>query len=228
MQLTEALVARAHRVVPDSGVAVSQPLHDDADYADWVARIIAAHPLPGALTWLFAYGSLIWKPGVTHVAEQLGVARGWHRRFCIAMPRFRGTPERPGLMMALDRGGQCAGVLFALPWEGLAAQLDQLFRREFTYKPPNSMPCWITVQTAAGPLVALSFVMNRAAPMYTGALSAEVVADRLAQACGHWGSGAEYLRNTVLHLEARGIRDRNLWRLQRLVAERIAGMSPDA
>jgi len=228
LHLTEAHVARVHRVLPDPGVPVGQPLHDDADYAAWLARILAAHPAPGALTWLFAYGSLIWKPGVVHVAEQPGVAHGWHRRFCITMPRFRGTPESPGLMMALDRGGQCAGMLFALPWQGLSAQLDALFRREFTFKPANSMPRWIRVQTPQGPVVALSFVMNRASPMYAGALPLKVVADRLAHACGHWGSGAEYLRNTVMHLEARGVHDRNLWRLQRLVAARIDAMAEPA
>ena len=63
--------------------------------------------------------------------------------------------------------------------------------------------------------------MNRASPLYTGNLSLEAVADVLAQACGHLGSGAEYLLNTVTHLEAKGIRDGNLWRLQALVAQRI-------
>ena len=67
----------------------------------------------------------------------------------------------------------------------------------------------------------MTFVMNRASPLYAGRLSLEAVADVLARACGHWGTGAEYLLNTVSHLEAKGIRDSNLWRLQRLVAERI-------
>jgi cation transport protein ChaC len=83
------------------------------------------------------------------------------------------------------------------------------------------MPRWITVETAAGPQPALAFIMNRASPFYTGRLALDEIADILARACGHWGSGAEYLLNTVTHLEAKGIRDRNLWRLQRLVAERI-------
>ena len=67
----------------------------------------------------------------------------------------------------------------------------------------------------------MAFVMNRSAPTYVGRLPLEEVADVLARACGHWGSGADYLRNTVAHLEEHGIRDRNLWRLQALVAERI-------
>jgi cation transport protein ChaC len=83
------------------------------------------------------------------------------------------------------------------------------------------MPRWVRVNTASGPVPALAFVMNRASPLYTGRLPPEAVAAVLARACGHLGSGAEYLLNTVTELEARGIRDSGLWRLQRLVAARI-------
>lgn len=68
---------------------------------------------------------------------------------------------------------------------------------------------------------AVAFTMNRLGGGYAGRLPPEHIADVLARACGHVGSSAEYLYNTVLHLEERGIHDRNLWRLQRLVAERI-------
>lgn len=219
--LTPDHIARVHRVVEDTGPPPGVQQQTDDDYRDWVDRIARSHPDPARPTQLFAYGSLIWKPEIDHRAEQIGVAQGWHRSFCLRMHRFRGTPHQPGLMMALDRGGQCRGVLFELPKENLELQLDRLFRREFTVKPINSMPRWITVQTASGPVKALGFVMNRASPYYAGGLAMEEVARTLCLACGHWGSGAEYLLNTVTHLEARGIRDRGLWRLQQLVAEEI-------
>ncbi|MEK1890647.1 MAG: gamma-glutamylcyclotransferase, partial [Phyllobacterium sp.] len=95
-----------------------------------------------------------------------------------------------------------------------ARAIRETVSREFKYKPANSMPRWITVETTSGPTPALGFVMNRASPLYAGNLSLVVVADVLAQAWGHVGSGAEYLLNTVTHLEAKGIQDRNLWRLQ--------------
>ncbi|WP_119392827.1 gamma-glutamylcyclotransferase [Taklimakanibacter lacteus] len=220
--LTADLVAKVHRTIDDTGPAPGDTLHNDADYEEWVARMIGIHPAPGSPTRLFAYGSLIWKPETRYVGEQLGTARGWHRSFCFRMTRFRATPEQPGLMMALDRGGQCRGVLYEMPQHDLAGQLMKLFRREFTYKPANTMPRWITVETGAGTVPALAFVMNRASAFYAGQLPLETVADILAQCCGHVGSGAEYLLNTVTQLEARGIPDRNLWRLQALVAERIA------
>lgn len=221
LSLTSNHIAKIHRVLEDRGVPSGMQLHTDADYDDWVARMVRTHPAPHARTRLFAYGSLIWKPELDHVGEQLGSARGWHRSFCFHMPRFRGTPEEPGLMMALDRGGQCRGVLYDLPDDNLEHQFGKLFRREFTSKPANSMPRWIVVETEDGPSHALAFVMNRQSPLYAGRLSIDAVADVLARACGHWGTGAEYLLNTVANLEAKGIHDRNLWRLQRKVAERI-------
>ncbi|MFC4171309.1 gamma-glutamylcyclotransferase [Microvirga sp. GCM10011540] len=172
-------------------------------------------------TWLFAYGSLIWKPEMEHVEVRKGTARGWHRSFCFRIMRFRGSKEQPGLMMSLDRGGQCQGVLFKLVPQNLEAQLGKLVRREMTVKPPNNLPRWISVQTEHCPLRALAFVMNRQSRFYVGRLSAEEVAVVLARACGHWGSGAEYLCNTVTHLKEHGIHDRGLWKLQELVAERI-------
>lgn len=219
--LTPDHIARIHRVIEDSGPVPGVGQQTDADYDDWVRRILASHPAPDAPTRLFAYGSLIWKPEIDHVAEQAGTARGWHRSFCLRIPRFRGTPERPGLMMALDRGGQCRGVLYELPPDNLDLQFGRLFRREFTFKPVSNMPRWIRVRSDSGPAHALAFVMNRASPIYAGRLTPAEVADVLASACGHWGTGAEYLLNTVTHLEAKGIHDTSLWRLQQLVADRI-------
>lgn len=224
LSLTPEHIARVHRVVSDSGAAKGVEQQTDADYAGWVQKILADQPVPGQPIQLFAYGSLIWKPELDHRAEQPGIARGWHRAFCLRMHRFRGTLEQPGLMMALDRGGQCRGVLYELPPEDPAALLDRLFRREFTVKPINNLPRWLMVDTDAGRVAALSFVMNRASPYYAGRLPLPQVAQTLVRACGHWGSGAEYVLNTVTQLEARGIHDSGLWKLQRLLAEEIDRM----
>ena len=226
LSLTPAHIARIHRTVPDTGPPPGMELHNDADYADWVVRVTGAAP-EGPVR-LFAYGSLIWKPEIEHTAETPATAHGWHRSFCLRMIRYRATPDCPGLMMALDRGGTCKGVLYDLPDQDRAPLLDRLFRREFTVKPINSMPKWITVQTEAGPETALTFVMNRASPAYTGRIALADQAAMLSRACGHWGSGAEYLMNTVTHLEARGIHDSTLWRLQRLVADQIAAPTSGA
>jgi len=224
MALTPDLVAKVERVRDDPGPDPVLRYHDDRDYETLVQSLLASRP-GGPDTWLFAYGSLIWRPEVEHLEIRKGTARGWHRSFCFRVERFRGTKDEPGLMMSLDRGGQCQGVLLKLPPEGLDDQFSKLLRREITIKPPNNLPRWITVESADGPLRALAFVMNRHSRFYCGKLSPEEIAAVLASAGGHWGSCAEYLHNTVGHLDAHGIRDRNLWRLQELVADRIGRLS---
>jgi cation transport protein ChaC len=222
MALTADLVAQVHRALEDPGPDPALAYHTDEDYDALVQTLLASRPAAPD-TWLFAYGSLIWRPEVEHVEARRGTARGWHRSFCFRVERFRGTKEQPGLMMSLDRGGQCRGVVFRLAPDRLGEQLRKLVRREMTVKPPNNIPRWIGIDTDLGPLRALAFTMNRQSHFYTGRLSPGDVAPVLARACGHWGSCAEYLHNTVAHLEEHGIRDRNLWRLQKLVAERIKG-----
>ena len=82
MALTPELVTRTHRVVEDTGPEQGVAYHSDADYDAWVKTILAQRN-PGTPVWLFAYGSLIWKPEVDHVEERAGTARGWHRSFCL-------------------------------------------------------------------------------------------------------------------------------------------------
>ncbi|KUM26268.1 cation transporter [Mesorhizobium loti] len=222
MSLTEELVARCYRVVDDSGPDPNAAHLDDADYEAMLNTLAAELPATEPL-WLFGYGSLIWKPEIDHVEERVAVARGWHRSFCMNMTRWRGTKEIPGLMMALDRGGQCKGVAFRLSDGDRRQKLDKLLRREVTLKPTSYHARLLKLMSDAGPFRALAFVINRKGTTYAGPLEEKVVVERLATSCGHWGSGADYLYNTVKNLEARGIHDAHLWRLQQLVAERIAG-----
>ncbi len=221
LSLTPEHVARVHREIEDRGQPPGLHPQTDEDYAEWVDRILASHPAPDRPTQLFAYGSLIWKPEIEHLGERGAVLSGWRRSFCLRQWRFRGSPEYPGLMMSLDQGGECQGVLFELPDTDLKTRFNKLFRREFTVKPITNIPTWLTVQTEDGPVEALVFVMNRESPQYAGDLTPEDVADVLAQSCGHLGTGADYLLNTVTQLERRDMHDPGLWLLQELVAQRI-------
>ena len=99
--------------------------------------------------------------------------------------------------------------------------MAKLFRREMTAKPATYTPRWLRLETADGQMTALGFTVNRKGWAYAGRRSDEDAARVLAKACGHWGSCADYLYNTVANLEARGIHDRHLWRLQELVAAEI-------
>ena len=165
----------------------------------------------------------MWRPACEIDGQETARLNGWHRKFCIRISRWRGTLDNPGLMMALDRGGSCRAVVQRLSAKVLRDRFGQLLRREMTSKEhPTNRPRWVTVETGGGPRRAIAFAVERSSPYYSGSFSPEEIAAILARAVGHWGSGAEYLMNTVQQLENLGIHDRNLWRLQELVAARIS------
>lgn len=222
MSLTPDLVKHIHQIVEDSGPPAGfQPL-TDGDYA--AARDDLMATKPAGDLWIFAYGSLIWKPACEVEDHGHARLRGWHRKFCLRLQRFRGTATLPGLMMALDVGGSCKGILQRVPERFAEERLEIILRRETSVKPISNQPRWMNIECAGGTRKALAFTINRKGPNYCRHGLAET-ADILAKACGHWGTGAEYLMNTVAHLEERGIHDPYLWRLQHLVAERIAAES---
>jgi cation transport protein ChaC len=197
----------------------------EADYDQLTDEILREHPA-GEDLWIFAYGSLMWRPACEIDGQEAARLNGWHRKFCIRVSRWRGTPDNPGLMMALDRGGSCRGVVQRLSAKTARDRLGQLLRRETTSKQhPTNRPRWVGVDAGSRRRHAIVFAVVRSSPFYSGDLSLEDTAAILARAVGHWGSGAEYLLNTVRQLENLGIHDRNLWRLQELVAARIAGVA---
>jgi len=171
--------------------------------------------------WVFAYGSLIWNPTFPWIEARRATAVGWHRSFCIEMQNWRGSRSQPGLMMALDRGGRCNGIAFRIADENREGVVGNLVDAEIGYNEDVSSIRWLPLQTADGPIRALTFYAGPVGPGVTRKLPLSDVAWRLARACGHVGPGAEYLYNTVVELEERGIQDRNLWTLQRLVALEI-------
>ena len=67
---------------------------------------------PQGEMWVFGYGSLMWRPGFAYAFRCKAALRGWRRSLCIYSHVYRGTPEKPGLVLGLDRGGACAGVAF--------------------------------------------------------------------------------------------------------------------
>jgi cation transport protein ChaC len=221
MLLTPDLVAKVHRVVPEPAPPPAATLLGDADYAVLVERLLEGWQ--GGDFHVFVYGSLLWKPACPVDGEMPALLRGWHRRFCLMLERFRGTPEQPGLMMALDRGGACRGAVQRLSGGDIPERLLALLRREMVIRPAANVPRWMTVETAGGPVRAMGFVADRRHSIFVRPSLDETVAI-LACACGYAGSGAEYLANTVTALAERGIRDSYLWQLQALVAERIKAL----
>ena len=221
LSLTPALVAQVQRDMPEMEPPAGYVPMADADFHAMSAQLLATRPAEGELC-VFAYGSLIWRPGCAIARQVPATLHGWHRQFCFRITRFRGSDEYPGLMMTLDRGGSCNGVIQCLPMENMAACFEQVLRREHLYKPSSHRAVWVKVRSGGRHLTALAFVINRQAPTYLRGLSLDQQAEMIAFACGQRGTNAEYLLNTVEHLEALGIHDRYLWRLQELVAAKIA------
>jgi cation transport protein ChaC len=124
-------------------------------------------------------------------------------------------------MLALDHGGACKGVAYRLPPNEVEPNLIKLFQREMGWKPSPFPPRWVDVVTSERRVRALTFCIDRRSPRYITGLTENQIAQVLATAVGSRGSMVEYLFNTITHLEAMGIHDPHLWRLQDMVADRI-------
>ncbi|MBS9722546.1 gamma-glutamylcyclotransferase [Tianweitania sp. BSSL-BM11] len=226
MTLTPELVALSVRPEPELGPEPGLTLLTD-DELEALARRYDAECGSDPL-WVFAYGSLIWKPDFDATAHMRASAYGWHRSFCLTMRAWRGTPQQPGLMMAMERGGRCDGVIYRIAEDNRPAQIRRMLFRELRFRQNAHMIRWITVDTAEGKKRVMAFWAGPSGPQTQRKLPLPDVAFILARACGHAGSCAEYLYNTVAHLEAFGIHDRNLWRLQDLVAQELKALHPAA
>jgi glutathione-specific gamma-glutamylcyclotransferase len=222
LDLTAELVAEVYRLEADPGPEqgfIELSIDDYHRAAQSIAQENADRPL-----WLFAYGSLIWRPAFEHVEHRPCKAFGWRRSFCLKIRRWRGSPEQPGLMMCLDYGGCCQGVAFRLPRGNDYEQVLRLLRREADYKGDLDAVRWIEVRAGSEKFRALAFwAAPRSDPSYVN-LTIEQQAFHLARAAGHLGTCAEYLHSTIVKLHEHGIHDTYLWQLQRLVADEIHRM----
>ncbi|WP_149588434.1 gamma-glutamylcyclotransferase [Tabrizicola flagellatus] len=160
--------------------------------------------------WVFGYGSLIWDPGFPVAERRLARLDGWHRSFCMRSIHHRGTPERPGLVLALDRaeGASCAGLAFRVAPGEEAATLAALRERELVSS--AYLEEVLRVETADGALDALTYVIDPDHAQYCGGLPLEEQAGIIARATGGRGANRDYLWSTAAHLADLGIADPDL------------------
>lgn len=173
---------------------------------------------------MFGYGSLMWNPGFPAVEIRQAHLRGYHRRFCISSHHYRGTPENPGLVLGLDRGGSCHGIAFRVAATNVPETLRYLWEREMITRAYR--PKLLTLNLAAKddhtpPLkvCACTFVVDRKHEQYRGQLDETATVALIASGVGSNGSNREYLSNTVDHLRALGIHDARLETLRRQVED---------
>ena len=189
---------------------------DDEALSRSLTATLAAKP-KGAGWWVFGYGSLLWNPLFPIAEARPATVHGLHRRFCLRSLASRGTRERPGLVLGLERGGACRGVAFRLPSALALDELHLLWRREMVVG--SYRPVWVRVRAGERALTALAFAVRRDHPQYA-ALSMDEQADTIAHACGAFGSSCEYLTKTRSALAGHGIVDAYLERLAADVAAR--------
>jgi glutathione-specific gamma-glutamylcyclotransferase len=174
--------------------------------------------------WVFGYGSLMWNPGFPHSDQARALIRGYHRRFCISSTRYRGTPEKPGLVLGLAPGGSCWGVAFRIPAAEVRAAVAYLYEREMignVYR-PSMVPA---LTDRHGTVRAYTFVCRRDSEGFRGDLQHDSTAAIIAEARGLAGTNRDYLANTVRQLEHLGIPDQ---RLHDLLARIDAAAAPCA
>lgn len=159
--------------------------------------------------WLFGYGSLIWNPGMPVLEARRSVVYGHHRGLYLWSRVNRGTLQRPGLVLALDRGGSCCGIALRLAGDGARGHLETLWRREM---PMGSYrPMWLRCALDDGRRVAaLAFVIRRDASGYAGRLPDEVLRAVFSCASGRYGSTRDYVLRTADALRTNGMPDPGL------------------
>ena len=173
----------------------------------------AAHDL-----WIFAYGSLMWRPGFAYEEARRARLTGYRRAFCIYSVHHRGTPERLGLVLGLDRGGACEGVAYRIAASKVAETRAYLRARELVngvYR-EALVPVELEPYPPVG-VMALAYIVERAHPTYAGRLPLPTQARLIRAARGVSGANLDYLVSTVRHLGELGIRERELERLVTLV-----------
>lgn len=163
--------------------------------------------------WIFGYGSLMWNPGFEFTERCQALLPGWQRSFCVYSHRYRGTPEKPGLVLGLDRGDECHGIAYRTKPDQSHHAIEYLWDREMVtgvYEPME-----VTIDIAGARLSCHTFVADRAHPQYAGNLSDDEKLELIKSGHGSAGANHDYLFNTIEQLDKMGIEDEPLHRLAR-------------
>lgn len=169
--------------------------------------------------WVFAYGSLMWNPGFHFLESRRGRLYGYHRALCVRSLGYRGTRDDPGLVVGLDRGGSCVGLVYRVAARERARVIAYLDKRESVGKVYTPITGHVVAQGER--LAARAYIALRNGPEYLGKLAPERQIETVLRCKGDNGTNVDYLRNTVAHLDALGISDGPLHAIWRAVEVRL-------
>ena len=212
---------------PSSNPALNQSPPPASAFARWsvaqrrasLAATLAQAPRhEGQDLWIFAYGSLIWRPEFAFSERRLARLHDHHRSLCLWSRVNRGTPEVPGLVFGLDHGGSCSGVVFRIPGQAVPETFDALWAREMATG--AYLPRWLACDTEEGMVSALAFVIDQTGVGYVPQLPEDDVVRIILRASGTYGPCIDYVLQTAEALKASGICDDHLDDLaRRLLSE---------
>jgi glutathione-specific gamma-glutamylcyclotransferase len=178
------------------------------------AKIVSEADLSKGDLWVFGYGSLMWRPGFEFIEQAPARLIGEHRALCVYSFVHRGTPEKPGLVLGLDRGGACRGIAFRVAEKHRAATVNYLREREQVTSVYREVMRSVWLENAARQRVsALAYVVDRGHVQYAGRLSLAEQLRHVHQGHGRSGANRDYVLATVGAIEAEGFRDRPLHQL---------------
>lgn len=215
-RLRDGTLLAAIRANPPPGTHV----RSDAELEASLERTLQQHDAC-ADVYVFGYGSLMWNPTIEHTQALKAYVHGWCRRFCLRLLMGRGSPQQPGLMLALDRGGSCYGVTFRIPAEKARDELRLLWRREMFSGAYEAR--WVTALVEGKALRALTFVASRAHVRYADKLPIDQVADMIRTASGSLGTCSAYFEATLQELESMGVKDAGMERIRLALIAADAG-----
>ena len=161
--------------------------------------------------WIFGYGSLIWRPEFECIEQRPATLTGYHRALCLWSRINRGTPEVPGLVFGLERGGSCQGMVFKVASRQVPETFEAVWKREMSTG--AYLPSWLGCHTSLGEVPALSFVIDQNGPAYVQEPPEDDLVDIILRAHGTYGSCLDYVAQTAIALKAAGICDEHLTRL---------------
>jgi cation transport protein ChaC len=164
--------------------------------------------------WVFGYGSLMWRPGFDFEERVPARLLGEHRALCVYSFVHRGTPEKPGLVLGLDRGGACRGIAFRVAEKNRVATIAYLREREQVTSVYREVMRSLWLENDARQRVsALAYVVDRGHVQYAGRLSLAEQHRHVLQGHGQSGANRDYVTATVKAIEAEGFRDTQLHQL---------------
>ena len=159
---------------------------------------------------IFAYGSLMWRPDFVFEKSSLAIISGYHRRLSVYSHHYRGTPEKLGLVLGLDQGGTCTGLVYEVAPERWAEVINYVRKRELITHVYREVVERVLQIDNNESVAAVTYVVDPTHRQFAPPMPHAEIAEKVKEAHGLAGSCLDYVWNTIMHLRKLGIHDEGL------------------